>query len=82
MVQYGSIWFKMVQYGQNWSAIGATAVGVTAVRNNLKFSDDPCFRYLAPDVDCAFFSSIFSMNKIEIFLFHLDSEIQINPEPE
>ena len=36
MVQHGSIWFKMVYYGPNWSAIGATAVGVTAVRNNPK----------------------------------------------
>ena len=39
MVQYVSIWFnmvQMVQYGPNWFAVGATAVGVTAVRNNLK----------------------------------------------
>ena len=28
-----TIWFKLVQYGQNWSAVGATAVGVTAARN-------------------------------------------------
>ena len=37
MVHYGSIWFKMVQYGPNWSAVGVTEVGITAVRNNLKF---------------------------------------------
>ena len=27
----------MVQFGPNWSALGAIAVGVTAVKNNLKF---------------------------------------------
>ena len=37
MVQYGSKWFKLVQYGPNWDAVGATAVGVTAVRNIPKF---------------------------------------------
>ena len=36
MVQYGSIWFKMVKYGPKWSIVGATAVWVTVVRNNLK----------------------------------------------
>ena len=37
MVQYSSIWVKMVQYGPNWSAVGATAVKETAVINKLKF---------------------------------------------
>ena len=37
MVQYGSIWLKMVQNGPNWSKVGARAVGVTDVRNNLEF---------------------------------------------
>ena len=47
MVQYGSlwfniaqcglIWFKIVQYGPNSLVVGATAVGVTAVRNKLEF---------------------------------------------
>ena len=36
MLQKGSIWFNVVQYGPTWSAVGATAVGETAVRNNLK----------------------------------------------
>ena len=31
LVKYRSVWFKMVKYGSNWSAVGATAVGVTAV---------------------------------------------------
>ena len=40
MVQNGSKWFKLVQTCSNgpyWSTVGATAVGVTAVRNNHKF---------------------------------------------
>ena len=31
IIQYGSKWFKIVECGSNWSAVGATAVGVTAV---------------------------------------------------
>ena len=37
MVQYDLLWFKIIQYGSNWPAVGATAVGVTAVGNNLNF---------------------------------------------
>ena len=37
MVPYDLIWFIMAQYGPNWYALCVTAVGVAAVRNNLKF---------------------------------------------
>ena len=37
VVKYGSIWFTIVQHGPNWFTVGVTAVGVTVVRNNLKF---------------------------------------------
>ena len=53
MVQYGSIWFILVQHGANRSAVGATADCVTAVKTTLNSepslpldlpsaSEDPC----------------------------------------